>query len=220
MTTKTVLVLSGGMDSVTLLYQLLEFKHEVYPITFDYGQRHVKEVEAARAFCNKFDLPHKVVDVSSLRDVLGGSSLTDDIEVPDGHYEEETMRITVVPNRNMIMLSIAWGYATSIGASRVATAVHAGDHFIYPDCRSLFIKSAGQTLRLATEGMEGAPTQILVPYIDASKMEIAQIGKRLNLPYEETWTCYKGGDVHCGVCGSCTERIEALEGFDETEYAQ
>ena len=218
-TNKTVLVLSGGMDSVTLLYQLIEFKHEIFPITFDYGQRHIKEIKAARAFCDTFGLPHKVVDISSLRDVLGGSSLTDSIDVPDGHYAEESMRITVVPNRNMIMLSIAWGYATSIGASRIATAVHAGDHFIYPDCRPDFIRSAEQTLRLAVKGMDNEPQNILTPYLHSSKIDIAQIGKRLHVPYEDTWTCYKGGDIHCGLCGSCNERKEALEGFDPTEYS-
>lgn len=216
---KTVLVLSGGMDSVTLLYQLVESDHEVFPITFDYGQRHIKEIEAARAFCETFDMPHKVVDISSLRDVLGGSALTDEIDVPDGHYEEESMRITVVPNRNLIMLSIAWGYATAIGAHRVATAVHAGDHFIYPDCRPEFIKSATQTLRLAVKGMDFEPDRIFAPYIHYSKGQIADVGKRLKVPYEDTWTCYKGGDVHCGVCGSCTERREALAGHDLTVYA-
>jgi len=216
---KTVLVLSGGMDSVTLLYRLIDFGHEIFPITFDYGQRHVKEIEAARNFCDKFGLPHKVVDVSSLRDVLGGSSLTDDIAVPDGHYAEESMRITVVPNRNLIMLSIAWGYATSIGAYNVATAVHAGDHFIYPDCRPEFIKSAEQTLRLAVEGMGDTPRILFTPYLNFSKHDIAEQGRALEVPYEDTWTCYKGGDIHCGLCGSCTERKEALNGFDPTEYA-
>lgn len=219
MRNKTVLVLSGGMDSVTLLYQLIEFDHEVFPITFDYGQRHVKEIEAARTFCKTFGLPHKVVDVSSLRDVLGGSALTDDIDVPDGHYEEESMRVTIVPNRNMIMLSIAWGYATSIEASRIAIAVHAGDHFIYPDCRLEFIISAEETLRLAVAGMKHEPTRIFAPYICYSKLEIANVGMRLQVPYEKTWTCYKGGKLHCGVCGSCTERREALTGFDITVYA-
>jgi len=215
---KTVLVLSGGMDSITLLYQLIEFKHQVFPITFDYGQRHVKEIDAARAFCESFGLPHKVVDVSGLRDVLGGSALTDEIDVPDGHYEEESMRVTVVANRNLIMLSIAWGYATSIGAHRIATAVHAGDHFIYPDCRPEFIDSAQATMRLAVQGMDHEPRSILTPYIHYSKGQIADVGKRLNVPYEDTWTCYKGQELHCGTCGSCTERKEALGKDDPTIY--
>lgn len=218
---KTVLVLSGGMDSVTLLYQLIAtMRHEIFPITFNYGQRHVKEIEAACAFCDSFGLSptHKVVDISSLRNVLGGSSLTDDIDVPDGHYEEESMRVTVVPNRNMIMLSIAWGYATAIGANQVAIAVHAGDHFIYPDCRPRFIESACQTLRLAVEGMDFEPHSIFAPYIHYSKADIAKIGFQLKVPYEDTWTCYKGGEVHCGTCGSCTERREALGNRDKTVY--
>jgi 7-cyano-7-deazaguanine synthase len=219
---KIVLVLSGGMDSVTLLYQLSQNKqNEVFPITFDYGQRHVREIDAARGFCDMLDLTHKIVDVSGLRDVLGGSALTDDIDVPDGHYEEESMRVTVVPNRNMIMMSIAWGYAASIGAHKIALAVHAGDHFIYPDCRPDFIKSAKQTLRLATKGMDFEPRHVFAPYLKFSKREIAQVGFKLNpqVPYEDTWTCYKGGDIHCGICGSCTERREALLGYDYTKYA-
>jgi 7-cyano-7-deazaguanine synthase len=216
---KTVLILSGGMDSVTLLYWLINREHLVQAISFDYGQRHSKELAAAALICNRERIRHHVIDVSILRDFLGGSALTDDIDVPEGHYEEESMRATVVPNRNLIMLSIAWGYATSIGADYVATAVHAGDHFIYPDCRPSFILAADAALHAATEGMEDAPEGgILAPFINIDKGQIAEEGYLMKVPYEMTWTCYKGGEVHCGKCGACVERQEALGEADPTLY--
>jgi 7-cyano-7-deazaguanine synthase len=142
------------------------------------------------------------------------------VDVPDGHYAEETMKITVVPNRNAIMLSIAFGIASARGAEAVATAVHGGDHFIYPDCRPAFTESFETMQRHALEGM--GEISLYTPYVQTSKADIAAEGLRLGVDYRKTWSCYKGGEVHCGRCGTCVERREAFHlagGIDPTVYA-
>ena len=205
---KAVCVLSGGMDSTTLLYRLIKEGHSVYAISFNYGQRHRKELEYASRTCKKLGVEHKIVNLSMLKELLSGSSLTSDIEVPEGHYEEESMKSTVVPNRNMIMLSIAGGWAVSLEADLIAIAVHAGDHAIYPDCREEFIVEASKAL------FEGNYHKVVIyyPYIDKTKAEIAREGLDLGISYDEdTWSCYKGESEPCGKCGTCVERIEALE---------
>ena len=213
---KMVVVLSGGLDSTTLLYEALTTYQVSSAVSFNYGQKHKKELEFARAATASFGIKHHVIDLSSsgLTAALAqsGSSLVSDTAVPDGHYAEDNMKSTVVPNRNMIMLSIAMGIAVSEGAQAVATGVHAGDHFIYPDCRPSFILAAALAGYLGNEGFgELWRSPIWAPFIDKTKADIAYRALELGLPLHETWSCYKGGENHCGTCGTCVERLEAID---------
>jgi 7-cyano-7-deazaguanine synthase len=201
------------MDSATLAYYVAsEFQpDELHGLSFNYGQRHVKELEYASRL--KPLTSHKVVDLTSINSLLAGSSLTSpDVEVPDGHYSEETMKITVVPNRNMIMLSIAFGYAVSIKSKGgVFAAMHAGDHYIYPDCRPRYMTALNLAAVQGNEGFaEWGPEALHTPFINTTKAQIVSIGHALGVPYSETWSCYKGGKIHCGRCGTCVERKEAF----------
>ena len=149
-----------------------------------------------------------VLDLTKLGKQLGGSALTDDIDVPHGHYAHENMRITVVPNRNMILLAAAGGVAVANNMEKIATAVHAGDHYVYPDCRPEFTQAVSETLSLATAGFGDITVE--APFVDMTKADIAALGDKLGVPWEDTWTCYEGGEVHCGRCATCVERIEAF----------
>jgi len=216
---KTLVVCSGGMDSVTLAYLAAKERRLTRLLSFDYGQRHKKELAYAAMTAADLGVPHDIVDISGVARFLTGSALTDDVEVPDGHYAEETMRITVVPNRNAIMLAVAFGVAAGEGAEAVAAAMHAGDHFIYPDCRPEFVNAFRAMQNCALEGMW--EVDLFTPFIDWSKADIARLGGELRVPFEKTWSCYKGGARHCGRCGTCVERREALHlaGVDDpTEY--
>ena len=189
-------------------------------VSFDYGQRHAKELEIAKAAAARLGVPFQRIDMRGIGAALTGSALTSDIDVPDGHYAEETMRITVVPNRNAIMLAIAFGVAAANGDEAVATAVHGGDHFIYPDCRPGFTRAFEAMQRAALDGY--ADVQLYTPFVERSKADIVTEGARCGTPFAETWSCYKGGEVHCGCCGTCVERREAfhLAGIeDPTVYA-
>ena len=210
MTMKTIVVCSGGLDSVTLAYKVAA-EHKLHSlISFDYGQRHKKELDYAARTARDLGVKHHIVDLTSVGALLGGSSLTsDEIDVPDGHYAQETMRITVVPNRNAIMLAVAFGAAASAGADAVATAVHGGDHFIYPDCRPDFINAFGAMQNHALEGVKDV--SLYTPFVHVTKADIALEAGRLGVPIDLTWSCYKGHDTHCGRCGTCVERREALE---------
>lgn len=216
---KTLVVCSGGLDSITLAYKVAR-EHELAGLlSFDYGQRHKKELAFAKDCADKLGVPYSMVDISAAGKMLSGSALTDDIDVPDGHYAEESMKATIVPNRNAIMLTIAYGVASAQSLDAVATAVHGGDHFIYPDCRPAFIKSFAEMQNHALDGF--SEIKLYTPFMDADKSAIAAEAARLNVPINETWSCYKGGDTHCGRCGTCVERIEAchLAGVqDPTEY--
>lgn len=207
---KTVVVISGGMDSVTLLYKCLSEVEgdvsKIKAISFNYGQRHRKELEKAAANCALLNIEHKIVDISNLQELLKGSALTDDIAVPEGHYAAENMKITVVPNRNAIMANIAIGYAISLGFDRVALGVHAGDHAIYPDCRPVFVKA----LAVLSDVANYDPIEIYTPFLYASKGDIVAEGLKLQVPYDQSWTCYRGEEFACGKCGSCVERVEAF----------
>ena len=212
---KTLVVCSGGLDSVTLAYKVAA-EHELTRIlTFDYGQRHKQEIGYAALCAKNLNVPHLVVDIAGVGEMLTGSALTDEIDVPDGHYAEESMRVTVVPNRNAIMLAVSFGVASSNEDRAVATAVHGGDHFIYPDCRPGFIKSFQSMQNHALEGI--SEIQLLAPFVHRSKADIAAEGGRLGVPFEHTWSCYKGGEVHCGRCGTCVERREAFHIADEKD---
>lgn len=204
---KVVLILSGGMDSTTLLYKLAAEGYDVYAISFNYGQRHNRELTVARRTCEKIGVKHRIVNVSGLKYLLEGSSLTSDIEVPEGHYADENMKKTVVPNRNMIMLSIATGYAVSIGAGKVFFGAHSGDHAIYPDCRKVFVAALNAVTKVANY----QPIEVIAPFLELDKGDIAILGKRLGVDYSLTHTCYKGKKVACGKCGACTERLEAFK---------
>lgn len=203
-----LLICSGGFDSVTLAYRLAAEHSLGALLTFDYGQRHRKEIDAAKRSAEQLAVPHLVMDISTIGRQLSGSALTDDIAVPHGHYSEENMKLTVVPNRNAIMLTIAFGVASARGFDSVALAVHGGDHFIYPDCRPDFIRLFGQMQARALEGV--ADVALLAPYVDADKTEIARDAARFAVPVADTWSCYEGGEIHCGRCGTCVERIEAM----------
>lgn len=205
-----IAITSGGMDSAVMVTHFLHLGHTVDTISFDYGQRHRKELQFAALFASSCGLRHDLVDLTRLRYLLAesGSSLVSDTEVPEGHYAQENMKKTVVPNRNMIMLSIAGGIAVAREAGSVGIGVHAGDHFIYPDCRPEFIANANNTLRVGNEGF-ASPT-IWAPFINRTKADIALEGFQLGIDFSQTWSCYKGGDKHCGRCGTCVERLEAI----------
>lgn len=205
---KTLVVCSGGLDSVSLACRIAAEHQLAALLSFDYGQRHRKELDSARACAERLGVPHQIIDIRSIGASLSGSALTDDVDVPDGHYAEETMKITVVPNRNAIMLAIAFGVAAAQKAEAVALAVHGGDHFIYPDCRPGFI-DAFQTMQ--NHALEGyADIKLLAPYVHASKADIVIDGAKYGTPFAATWSCYKGGEHHCGRCGTCVERREAF----------
>ena len=206
MADKVVVIYSGGMDSFTVLNKALKQGHEVYALSFNYGQRHVKELEVAKSVCDDLGVNHKIVDISAINQLIGGSSLTDDIDVPEGHYEEESMKSTIVPNRNMILLSLAVGYAVSLKASKVFYGAHSGDHAIYPDCRPEFVRKMDDVCRIANYD----EVEIVCPYLDKSKIDILTDGLQMGLDYSNTWTCYNGREQACGKCGACQERLEAF----------
>lgn len=209
--TKTVAIVSGGMDSVTLAYHLVQdLGHDLHLVSVDYGQRHRKEIQFAALAAERLNARHTVVDLSGITSAIATSSLTGDINVPDGHYAEESMRITVVPNRNLTMLSVACAIAVSENADWVATGVHGGDHFIYPDCRPEFISAANTAALIGNVGLAPAFKGITAPFVHTDKAGITLVGHKARVPWQETWSCYKGGDIHCGRCGTCVERQEAF----------
>ncbi|UWP96128.1 7-cyano-7-deazaguanine synthase QueC [Aliiroseovarius crassostreae] len=205
---KTNVVCSGGLDSVSLAHVIADQGDLTRLISFDYGQRHRKELSYAAGCAERLGVPHHVIDMRSIGAALSGSALTDDIDVPDGHYAEDTMKITVVPNRNAIMLTIAYGIAAANGDEAVATAVHGGDHFIYPDCRPAFTEAFDKMQRAALDGY--ADVALFTPFVHRSKADIVAEGAKVGTPFAETWSCYKGGLHHCGRCGTCVERREAF----------
>jgi 7-cyano-7-deazaguanine synthase len=210
------------MDSVTLAHMLREEGDNLVLVSFNYGQRHFKELEYAKKCSQDLDVDWTLIDLTHLGNRLGGSALTDrSIAVPHGHYADLNMKLTVVPNRNAIMLSIATGIAVTEQATYVATAVHAGDHAIYPDCRPTFIDLMNQTMQIATEGFHAPNFQISAPFVHMTKDQIVRVGDAHAVDFTRTWSCYEGLALHCGKCGTCVERQEAfmLAGVqDPTEY--
>lgn len=206
MTQKAVVIYSGGMDSFTVLNKVIKQGLEVHALSFNYGQKHSKELTYAATACEKLGVSHKVVDISAINFLLAGSALTSDVPMPEGHYEDENMAQTVVPNRNMILLSLAVGYAVSIDASQVYYGAHGGDHAIYPDCRPEFVHKMNDVCAIANyEAVE-----IVTPYLHNTKIEILTDGLNMGLDYTDTWTCYNGREKACGKCGACQERLEAF----------
>lgn len=210
----SIIILSGGMDSVTLMY---DYRDRIaVALTFNYHSRHAEhEIACARWHCEHLGIRHLVMEVDFFEQYFRSSLLRNGYEdIPEGHYAAENMKSTVVPFRNGIMLSIAAGIAESEGLQNVLMANHSGDHFIYPDCRPQFVNAMNEAIHQGTTN----GVNLLTPYTDLSKRDIALRGQTLGVDFAHTYSCYKGGDKHCGKCGTCVERKEALEGFDPTEY--
>jgi 7-cyano-7-deazaguanine synthase len=215
---KVVVLVSGGMDSVSALYEAHHSYDVVAGVSFDYGSKHnYKEIPFAAWHCQGLGIPHRVIGLTFIGELFKSHLLRSGAVIPDGHYEEKTMKQTVVPFRNGIMLSIAAGLAESLEAQALVIAAHAGDHAIYPDCREDFMKAIGQAIGLGTY----AQIELLRPFIHFTKAEIATRGHELGVDFSKTWSCYKGATLHCGTCGTCVERREAfiLAGLaDPTAY--
>jgi 7-cyano-7-deazaguanine synthase len=216
---KVVVLCSGGMDSVTALHWARRHHEIVTAVSFDYGSKHnPREIPCAAEQARVLGVPHEVVALECINRLFASALLRSGGPVPDGHYEDATMRQTVVPFRNAILLSIAAGLAESRGAVGLVIAAHGGDHAIYPDCREEFLRAMDETMRRGTY----AGVALLRPFIGLTKAQIAAEGARLGVDYARTWSCYKGGEIHCGRCGTCVERREAflLAGLpDPTVYA-
>ncbi len=213
----SVLILSGGVDSTTLLYE--EQLRIALAVTFDYGSKHnAREIPFARWHCRQLRIPHVVIPLDFMDRYFKSSLLKSGGDVPEGHYADDNMRSTVVPFRNGIMLSIAVGIAESRGLSYVMMANHGGDHTIYPDCRPEFVEAFDRTAQVGTY----VGVRLRSPYTNLTKADIVRRGKDLAIDYAMTWSCYQGGDCQCGRCGTCVERREAfaLAGIDDkTSYA-
>ncbi|MEM6915428.1 MAG: 7-cyano-7-deazaguanine synthase QueC [Verrucomicrobiota bacterium] len=217
---KVVVLVSGGMDSVTALYQAHREHEVVAGLSFDYGSKHNhRELPFAAYHCEKLGIPHEVVALGFMNDLFRSDLLQSGGEIPEGHYEASNMKQTVVPFRNGIMLSIAAGFAESIGAEGLVIAAHSGDHAIYSDCREEFMAPMAKAIAEGTD----VDLEVLRPFIDIRKEDIASMGDKLGVDYRKTWSCYKGGEIHCGKCGTCVERKEAfaLAGLkDPTVYEE
>ena len=203
-----LVILSGGLDSTTLLY----FVKNQYPdevigtITFDYDQKHKREIQSAIQTCVKLMVPIQIFSMKAFSSLAPSALTTEEVEVPEGHYQADSMRATVVPNRNMVFLSLAIAYAVGKGASKVYMGVHSGDHSIYPDCRPEFILAMRQAAVLC----DWKPILIEAPFLKMDKAQIVKVGIGLGVDYSKTWTCYNGGEKPCQKCGSCVERSEAF----------
>ncbi len=213
---KAVILLSGGMDSTTLVYDVKKRGYGVYPISFNYGQKHHRELDKAGETCKELGLVHKILDVGVLGEVAPSSLTRDDIEVPKGHYEEESMKATVVPNRNMVFLALAASYAIGIEARSVWYGAHGGDHAIYPDCRSEFVKAMEAAMGLC----DWTEIKLVVPYLNLDKGDILRKGIGLGVDYSLTTTCYEGKELACGKCGACQERLEAFRKVGELDVIE
>ncbi len=213
----SLLILSGGTDSVTMLYEYAE--RIALAVSFDYGSNHnAREIAFAGWHASHLGTEHVVIPLDFMARYFTSSLLSGPGAVPEGRYDGENMRSTVVPFRNGIMLSVACGIAESRGLSAVMMANHAGDHAIYPDCRASFVKAMDESMREGT----WAGVRLLAPYTRITKTDIIRRGAALGVDYSRTWSCYKGGEKHCGRCGTCVERKEAFLAAgipDPTEYA-
>ena len=212
---KALLIYSGGLDSTTLLY---EYRSSIaLAVTFDYGSKHnAREIACAVENCKQLGVKHLIIPLGFIGKYFKSDLLLSGGEIPEGSYADENMKSTVVPFRNGIMLAVAAGLAESYGLDTVLLANHSGDHAIYPDCRPEFVAAMDEAVRAGTyEGI-----RVVSPYCLLTKRDIALRGKDLGVDYSRTYSCYKGGEKHCGRCGTCTERKESLEGFDPTEYLQ
>ena len=216
MTKDSLIIVSGGMDSITLLYDRKD--SIALALSFDYGSNHnSREIPYAQLHCQRLGIRHIVIPLDFMHQYFTSSLLEGAEAIPDGHYADENMKSTVVPFRNGIMLSVAIGIAESNGLKKVLIANHGGDHAIYPDCRPDFISAINKAAMSGTY----LNVEVDAPYTNISKTDIARRGLALGIDYSETWSCYKGGAEHCGTCGTCVERKEALHDAgidDKTEY--
>jgi 7-cyano-7-deazaguanine synthase len=221
---KAVAIVSGGIDSCTLLYDLLNQGFETHALTFVYGQKHSKEIEAAKRITSKLQIEHKIIDISAVKEILNSSALINANvpipEVPESVEHYDTLQSTIVPNRNSIFLSLAIAFAVNIGANNVYYGAHASDRGVYPDCRREFVDAFAHAERLATDNFE---LKVEAPFVNSQKSDIVRLGNKLGVPFGITWSCYQGGDTHCGTCSSCRERKRAFveaDIKDPTEYAR
>ena len=216
---KVIVLCSGGMDSVAALHWAARHHTVAAAVSFDYGSKHnAREIPFAAEHARSLGVPHTIIPLDFIANLFASDLLKTGGAVPEGHYEDKTMRQTVVPFRNGIMLAAAGGLAESLGAEGLVIAAHSGDHAIYPDCREDFMRAMGDALRLGTY----AGIQLLRPFIAFTKGQIVLEGKKLGVDFARTWSCYVGGEIHCGKCGTCVERREAfqLAGVpDPTRYA-
>ena len=215
----TVVIYSGGMDSYTVLHRAIREGLNVHALSFNYGQRHARELDVATQVCKQLAIPHQVVDIRAIHGLIDNSALTDPEKVmPNDDYADDNLRSTVVPNRNMILLSLAIAKAVNIGAGRVDYGAHGGDHVLYPDCRPEFVEAMNQVAGIANF----EPVTLHAPYLKATKAEILGDGLSMGLDYRHTWTCYEGRELACGTCGSCRERLDAFaanNAIDPLAYA-
>ena len=204
---RAVVIYSGGMDSYTVLHRALREGYEVHALSFHYGQRHARELDVARQVCESLGVAHQVVDIRAIHGLIGASALTDTTQqMPRADYAEDNMKATIVPNRNMILLSLAIGHAVNLEAELCYYGAHGGDHAIYPDCRPEFVERMNDVAAIANY----TPVEICAPYLHASKHDILAEGLQMGLDYAQTWTCYLGEALACGECGSCRERLQAF----------
>ncbi|ETX11721.1 7-cyano-7-deazaguanine synthase [Marinomonas ushuaiensis DSM 15871] len=213
MSEKAVVVYSGGMDSFTVLNTAIQNGLDVYALSFNYGQKHSKELEVAALVCKELNIPHKVVDITAINSLMANSSLTGGADIPEGHYEDDNMKSTVVPNRNMVLLSMAIAYAVSLEIGKVYYGAHSGDHHIYPDCRPEFVEAMNAVSKIANY----QSVEIVTPFLHSSKGAILKAGLDMQLDYGKTWTCYNGREKSCGKCGACHERLEAFTEQGKTD---
>lgn len=205
---KTVVVLSGGLDSTTLLYHLMDKGHEVKALSINYQQKHAKELGFAKSICELVSVEHRIVELQGLSAVLNNNALTNsDIDIPTGEYQDGTIQVTTVPNRNMIFLSVAIGWAAALKFNSVAFGAHAGEHTNYPDCKPPF----ADAMNAAAQVCDWNPIKVHSPFIDWNKGQIVKRGLELGVPFEKTWSCYNGGEIPCGECSTCVDRMQALK---------
>lgn len=204
---RAVVIYSGGMDSYTVLHRVHRQGYEIHALSFDYGQRHAKELDIASCVCRALGIAHRCVDIRAIHGLIDRSALTDTSrDIPEGDYGSANLAATVVPNRNMILLSLAIAHAVNLGADKVFYGAHGGDHVLYPDCRPEFVERMNAVAGIANfEAVE-----IVAPYLYLDKREILADGLAMGLDYGETWTCYRGEALACGQCGSCRERLAAF----------
>ncbi len=222
---KITLILSGGLDSSTLAFWLkYKYNSELVCLTFDYGQKQVKELDSATKITQVLKAEHHIIDLSFIKKFLklaNSSLVNDNITVPHGEYTKQNMQSTVVPNRNSLMLSIAWTIACINNSDALAYGAHSGDHYLYPDTRPEYFTALNTALKLGVKDVGTTELDLIAPFINFSKSQIILEGSKLNVPFELTWTCYEGGTIHCGECGACISRKKSfIEGHveDKTIY--
>lgn len=221
---KAVVILSGGLDSSTLSYHLVSEGYDLICVSFDYGQKHIKELQSAAFVAKELNAPHHIINLSFMHQFLQQSSLVNpDLANPKQDYARENMLVTVVPNRNTMMLSLAWTIACAQNAELLAFGPHKGDNYVYADCRPDYFLAMNLSLRLGTIDSRHEDLNLSAPFLNWSKTDIIRRGAELNVPFAQTWSCYDGLEEHCGICGTCRQRKEAFIAagiIDPTKYRE